>query len=226
MGVSPDYLPGQQPITNRAVRRIFTAAWHKPLPQGHGKNAVTITEGMKTGETEGIVIIGSDAIGKTLNGNLQAPLFSVVIAPLSEEALPDADVILPGATFAETEGTFTNCERRIQRLHRAVPPPGGKENWEIIAELATALGYPMHYPSVSSIFDEMASLVPLLDAIKYDEMGEEGRQWPYHERGSAVLYGDGFSFEDGLARLRHAELEHVEVVAEAVRNLARASHPV
>ena len=199
MGVSPDYLPGQQPVTDRAIRRKFEAAWHRTLPVEKGKDAIGIINGVDKGDIQGILAVGIDAIGEMGNAIFEVPIFSVLVHTVFPEMPPYPDVVLPGATFAESEGTFTNCERRIQRLHRAIPPFSGKENWEVISLLASAIGYPMDYPSVSSISAEIADLALIFKAGIY------GKQWPFLDNGR-------FGSRNGLARLCLAESENPEVI--------------
>jgi predicted molibdopterin-dependent oxidoreductase YjgC len=94
-----------------------------------------------------------------------------------------AQVVLPGASFAEKEGTFTNTERRVQLIRRAIPPVGdSKPDWQIVAALATRLGLPLHYDSPSQIMAEIASLTPIYGGIAYDRLGDEGLQWPCPDR--------------------------------------------
>lgn len=198
MGVNPDYLPGQQPITEPAVREAVEAVWSKPLPAVGGRDAIGIIEGIEKGEIQGVFVLGGDATGTIGNAIFEVPIFSVLVDTVLPEKPPYPDVVLPGATFAESEGTYTNCERRIQRLHRAVRPPGGKSNWEIMVALANSLDYPMKYRTVSGIEREIARLVPVLKTGKGGGYPKEGTQWPFLRKGK-------FDFEDGLARLRLVE---------------------
>ncbi|TET40333.1 MAG: hypothetical protein E3J66_07015, partial [Dehalococcoidia bacterium] len=199
IGVSADYLPGQQPVTDIAIRRKFEAAWHSTLPVGKGKDAIGIIKGIDKGDIQGILAVGIDAIGEMGSAIFEVPIFSVLVHTAFPEKPPYPDVVLPGATFAESEGTFTNCERRIQCLHRAVPPFSGKENWEVISLLAGAIGYPMDYSSVSSISAEIADLAPIFKAGIY------GKQWPFLDNGR-------FGSKDGLAQLCLVESENPEVI--------------
>ena len=90
-----------------------------------------------------------------------------------------ADVILPATSFAEKEGTFTNTERRVQRVRKAVEPPGqAKPDWEIICLMSTAMGHPMSYHHAGEVFDEMASLTPSYGGMSYDRIDDVGLQWP------------------------------------------------
>jgi len=200
MGVNPDYLPGQQPITEPAVREAVEAVWSRPLPAVGGRDAIGIIEGIEKGEIQGVLVLGGDATGTIGNAIFEVPIFSVLVDTVLPEKPPYPDVVLPGATFAESEGTYTNCERRIQRLHRAVRPPGGESNWEIMVALSNSLDYPMKYRTVSGIEREIARLVPILKTGKGGGYPKEGTQWPFLIKGK-------FDFEDGLARLRLVESE-------------------
>ncbi len=203
MGVNPNYLPGQQPITKAAIRQKFEAAWGKPLPFEKGRDAIGIIQGIERGRVPGLLVLGGGATGKIGNAIFEVPIFSVLLDTVFPEKPPYPDIILPGANFAESEGTYTNCERRIQRLNRALSPPAGRENWEIISALSAALGYPMNYKAVSDIDTEIAELVPTFRA---------GEQWPFLNSGK-------FDFEDGLGRLRLVEAENYETL-EALASLS------
>jgi len=213
MGVSPNHLPGQQPVTDVAARQKFEATWGRPVPLEKGRDSIGLIQGVERGEIQGVLVAGSDAIGEIGNAIFEVPIFSVLIDTIFPEKPPYPDVILPGANFAESEGTYTNCERRIQHLHRAISPPAGQENWEIISALATSLGYPMHYPTVSSIYQEITYLVPLYQAAKDYESPEGTVQWPFLRDGS-------FDFKDGLARLKQPEPSYSESLIEAFGSLS------
>lgn len=195
MGVNPNYLPGQQLITNPAIRQKFEAAWGKPIPTEKERDVIAIIQGIEGGNIRGILVLGGDATGNIGNAIFEVPIFSVLIDTVRPEKPPYPDVILPGANFAESEGTYTNCERRIQQLHCAILPPAGKKNWQIISALSTCLGYPMNYPTVSSIYNEVTKLAPILNTAESSQYTEAGTQWPFLNNGR-------FDFEDGLGRLR------------------------
>jgi predicted molibdopterin-dependent oxidoreductase YjgC len=203
MGVSPHYLPGQQPITDMSARQRFEAAWHTAMTFEGGRDATGIIEGVEKGEVHGILAIGGGIASEAGRAIFEVPLYSVLIDTVLPEMPPYPDVILPGAALAESEGTFTNCERRVQCLRRATPPPAGKENGEIISALATSLGYPMYYVSASEAFAEVGKLaIPTFRMKLYDELLKEGWQWPF-------LHDKKFGFEDGLARFQLPEVEKV-----------------
>jgi predicted molibdopterin-dependent oxidoreductase YjgC len=121
------------------------------------------------------------------------------IFPTSTSEL--AHVVLPGASFAESEGTFTNSERRVQRVRKAIEPLAGRANWEIIQELSTRMGYPMHYQSSEEIFDEMASLTPTYGGMSFARLEEQGLCWPcptLDHPGTPYLHKDRFSRGKGM----------------------------
>ena len=203
MGVTPDYLPGQVPISNRASRRRLSVAWSGTIPAEPGRDTVGIIQGIESGEIQGILVAGSDAAGELGNSIFEVPIFSVLIDTVAPKDPPYPDVVLPGATFAESQGTYTNCERRIQRLQAAFKPPAGKENWQILAALAHYLGYPMSYPTVASIDDEIARLIPLYQGIRECNVGRAA-QWLFSHNGQ-------FDLKDGLARFRSFEAQQLSL---------------
>ena len=90
-----------------------------------------------------------------------------------------ADVVLPAAAFAEKDGTFTNTERRVQLLRKAVEAPGeARPDWQIVCDVSTALGHPMTYPNAAAIMEEIASLVPAYAGIRHERLTDGGLQWP------------------------------------------------
>jgi formate dehydrogenase major subunit len=212
MGVNSDYLPGQQPITNVAARRRFEAAWGKPIPVTKGRNSIEIIQGVERGDIHGVLVVGSDAVGEMRNITFEPPIFSVLIDTVLPKEPPYPDVVLPGANFAESDGTYTNCERRIQHLHRAISPPAGKRNWEIISALATSLGYTMHYPKISDIYQEIIGLVPPYKIAENSKTAEEITQWPISENRK-------FRFGNSLSRPNPLELQHYEIL-EASKSLS------
>ncbi len=211
MGVNPAYLPGQQLITDSASRQKFETVWGRPIPFETGRDAIGIIEGVEKSEIHGILVVGGDATGKIGNAIFEVPIFSVLVDTVYPEEPPYPDIILPGCTFAESEGTYTNCERRIQRLNRVVVPPAGKQNWQIISVLSTAAGYAMDYPTISSVYKEIDELV-LLYRGAGESVSAEGVQWPFLGNGK-------FDFNDGLARLRLPELKYSEAI-EALISLS------
>jgi predicted molibdopterin-dependent oxidoreductase YjgC len=116
-----------------------------------------------------------------------------------------AHVVLPGSSFLEKTGTFTNAERRVQMVREAVPPPGeAKRDLDVLLELSARLGYPMPHRDAADVMAEIASLTPALAGISHERLGTQGLQWPVptsDHAGTPVLFIDQFSTPDGLARL-------------------------
>jgi formate dehydrogenase major subunit len=160
MGVNPDYLPGDQPIDNERVRKQFTTYWHRQIPFSKGMDTGEIIDGIGSGKISGLIVFGSDALGERGYASFKDVKFSVFMSSTLPADEPYPDVVLPLATFVESEGTFTNCEHRIQYLNRALSPVSGKANWEIIAQLSSALGYHMEYDTIGDIMTEVSRLVP------------------------------------------------------------------
>ncbi len=128
-----------------------------------------------------------------------------------------ADVVLPAASYAEKDGTFTNTERRVQRVRKAVAPPGiALPDWEIISRVATALGYPMKYGSPEEIFDELRTVTPSYAGITYARLDERGIQWPCpntEHPGTPILHGEKFS--RGLGKFHAVEQVDPDEVPDA-----------
>jgi formate dehydrogenase alpha subunit len=159
------------------------------------------------GKFKGLFILGEDPAQTDPDLNhvrkaLDSVEFLVVQDIFPTETTRFADVILPGASFAEKDGTFTNGERRVQRVRKAIEPLAGMAEWEVICKLSTLMGYPMSYNSPADIMDEIASLVTQYGGISYDRIEEKGIQWPCPHKnhpGTTTLYTDLFSRANGLA---------------------------
>jgi len=175
-----------------ASRQRLAKAWGAKLPAKGGLRPVEILSGIEKGKIQGLVVIGKEALGEIGNGIFGVPLFSVLIDTSLPPNPPYPHVILPGSTFAETSGTYTNCEGRVQKLHQALTPPSGKANWEVIAALSTAAGYPMDYHSPEEIYDEMTRVFP-----NYGRLREFKENASRHSNGIAET-----DKESELARFR------------------------
>ncbi len=174
VGVSPGHLPGQEPVFDSMPNQALETLWGASLPKTAGMAIGDIAEGIAIGEIRGLLVVGgsSDDIG---TGLLQGKhTFTVAIAPIYKEEMAQADVVLPGTTFAETDGTLTSCEQRIQRLHEAVAPKAGKHTWQIICDLASRLGYEMRYSNTADIFAEIARVVPAYGDISFNQIVPDG----------------------------------------------------
>lgn len=184
LGALPGDLPGYQKVYHDHVIDKFETHWGKKLPHQAG---LTVTEMMKKGE-EGAIkflyVMGenpmiSDPDINHVKKALETIDFIVVQDIFLTETALMADVILPAASFAEKEGTFTNTERRIQRVRKAINPIGNsKPDWVIIMNLMHELEYPKTYNHPSEIMEEIAALTPIYGGITYERIEQEGLQWP------------------------------------------------
>lgn len=183
----PNKMPGYQDVTDNAVMEKFEKAWGVKLSRTPGATAPTMFERMNKNQFKALYVIGEDPVlsepnqDYTIKGikNLE---FLVVQDIFMSETAKYADVILPAASFAEKDGTFTNTERRVQRVRKAINPIGNtKPDWQIICEISMRMGYKMDYPSPKEIWDEIASLTPMLAGINYARIEQNGIQWPCPE---------------------------------------------
>jgi formate dehydrogenase major subunit len=184
MGCGPVDLPGYQKIANDDVRRKWEQAWGANLPDRPGLTKIAAIDAMLEGRVKGAYVMGensliSEADASKAKRALEAVDFLVVQDIFLTDTAALADVLLPATSFAETDGTFTNTERRVQRVRKAVEPPGeARDDWRIVAGLSTRLGYPMSYDDASQVWDEVAGLTPPLAGISYQRLEGDGIQWP------------------------------------------------
>ncbi|MGI6036041.1 MAG: formate dehydrogenase subunit alpha [Limnochordia bacterium] len=189
MGALPDYLPGYQRAANGDVRALFEEKWQGPLPQDRGLTVLEMMAEARAGNIRAMYIMGenpvlSDPDLTETKAALAKLDFLLVQDIFPTETTQYAHVVLPGVSFAEKGGTFTNTERRIQRIHRAIRPVGQSlPDWQIIGRLATRMGYPMEYSSAEKIMAEIASVTPIYGGVDYDHLGDEGIQWPCPHQG-------------------------------------------
>jgi formate dehydrogenase alpha subunit len=208
LGPLPATLPGYQPVGDDRVREKFEKAWNVKISPKAGLKSVEMLDECRRGNFKGLFILGEDPAQTDPDLNhvraaLESIEFLVVQDIFPTETTRFADVILPGASFAEKDGTFTNGERRVQRVRRAIAPLAGMAEWQVICEISRRMGYPMRYNHPSEIMDEIASLVPIYGGIAYDRIENEGIQWPCPTRdhpGTTTLYSDLFSRPGGLAK--------------------------
>jgi len=207
MGALPDVFPGYQKVFNEEANQKFAKAWNCKLDDKQGLRIPEMIDFAAGGYIKAMYIMGEDPaltdpdithVRKAL-ANLD---FLVVQDLFMSETATYADVILPGASFLEKDGTFTNTERRVQRVRQAVKPRGeSKPDWQIICELATRMGYPMNYSSPAEIMDEIASLTPSYAGISYDRLEGDGLQWPCpsaEHPGTKFLHAGRFPRGKGL----------------------------
>lgn len=186
MGALPNVYSGYQPVTDETVRKKFESAWGKSLPQKVGLTLTDMMEEAIKGNLKCFYIVGEDQVRTDpdthmIERALKSLEFLVVHEIFLSETAKLADVVLPGASFAEKEGTFTCAERRFQRVRKAIEPIAGKTDGEIICEVAKRLGYEMD-PDPKNACDEMASLTPMYAGVSFERLEENGLQWPVPEK--------------------------------------------
>ena len=202
MGALPNVYPGYQRVDDHAVRMKFESAWGVKLSDRPGLTVTEVANAILEGDIRGVYVMGENPVLSEPNLEhfkqaLERLEFLVVQDIFLSETAWMADVVLPGAAFAEKDGTFTNTERRVQRVRQAVLPPGeAKPDWEIISVLAGKMGKPFGYQTASQIMDEIASLTPVYGGIHFDRLDHGGLQWPCPDAshpGTSFLYKDSFA---------------------------------
>jgi formate dehydrogenase major subunit len=214
-GLIPMMYPDYQPVENAVTRESFERAWGRPLSPTRGLTVVEITHAASIGQIKGMYILGenpflSDPDVDKVRQALAGLDFLVVQDIFLTETAEAADVILPSSSYMEKLGTYTNTDRRVQIGRPVLDLPGqARLDWEIICEISTRMGYPMHYDSPSEVFDEFAALTSSYATLRYENLGSTGKLWPNpdpaHEDGPVVLFGDGFPTPSGRARFVPAE---------------------
>jgi len=201
MGSFPHELSGYRHISDDATRNIFESLWGVKLDDEPGLRIPNMLDEAVGGRFKGIYVQGEDIAQS--DPNVQhvtaglAAMECVVIQDLFlNETAKYGHVFLPGASFLEKDGTFTNAERRINRVRQVMAPLSGKHEWQITCELAQALGYDMSYSHPSEIMDEIARLTPTFSGVSYQRLDELGSiQWPCNEKapqGTPLMHIDRF----------------------------------
>ena len=213
-GSMPNVYSGYQKVDDEKVRAKFEAAWGVTLPTKAGLDNHQMIDAIHTGELKSLYIKGEDTITSDANSNdvekaLRKVPFLIIQDVNFSETARFADVVLPASPSLEKEGTFTNTERRIQRLYRVFPPLGeSKPDWEIIQHIANRLGAKWNYADPSEVMDEAAAVTPLFAGVNYQRLdGYKSLQWPVEKNGedSPYLFAEKFPFADGKAKFHPIE---------------------
>jgi len=203
MGALPNVYTGYQRTSDPVLREKMAKAWGvESLPEKPGLAATEMTEAAGNGTMKAMYIIGenpmvSDPDLNHAKKSLEKLEFLVVQDIFLTETARLAHVVLPSASFAEKDGTFTNTERKVQRVRKAVEPPGqAREDWRIIADLAGTMGYPMKYENTQAIMQEIGVVTPSYCGINYERLRREGLHWPCtgtDHPGTPCLHMDEFT---------------------------------
>ncbi len=201
MGSFPHELPGYRHISDDVTRHDFEKAWNVTLQSEPGLRIPNMFDAALEGTFKGLYCQGEDIVQSDPNTQHVAASLSamecVVIQDIFlNETAKYAHVFLPGSTFLEKDGTFTNAERRISRVRKVMEPASGMADWEITCALSNALGYPMNYSHPSEIMDEIAALTPTFTGVSFDLITKMGSvQWPCNDQapdGTPIMHIDEF----------------------------------
>ena len=212
MGCQPDLLTGYANPADAAVKARFEGVWGRALPGASGRTLPHMYEAIDSGDVTAMFILGEDVVQtdpdagrvKDWLGKLE---FLVVEEIFPSETSKYAHVILPGASFLEKDGTFTNGERRVQRVRKAIEPAGlARPDWRILCDLMAALGAPQPFASAEDVWNEVRQVAPAFAGASYAALDAAGVQWPApagHPEGTPILHTE--SFARGLGAFQRVE---------------------
>ncbi len=207
MGCLPATLPGYARVDDPAARQRFARLWGKGLPETPGLALTEMFDAALDGRVRAMYVMGENPVISDPDQDhvvkaLSALEFLVVQDIFLTETAKLADVVLPGVSFAEKNGTFTNTERRVQRVRRAIPEIGkARSDWRIISQFSSALGYSEYYRSARAIMREIAEAVPTYAGVTYERLVTGGLQWPCPSEthpGTPILHTKEFTRGRGL----------------------------
>lgn len=207
MGSFPHELPGYQHVGDPVVRAKFQEAWGVAIDDEPGLRIPNMFDAAIAGTYKAMYVQGEDIAQSDPNTqHVERALTSldclIVQDIFLNETAKYAHVLLPGSTFLEKNGTFTNAERRINRVRKVMAPVAGLEDWEVTMALSNALGYPMHYNHPSEIMDEIARLAPSFAGVSYEKLEKLGSiQWPcddVHPDGTPIMHTLDFPIGKGM----------------------------
>jgi formate dehydrogenase major subunit len=236
MGVQPDQGPGYLDMFDPELRRTYETVYGVPLPDRPGLTIPRMIEAAADCRLKALWIMGEDVVHTEPNTEkVKAALPKLDLLVLQELFLSEtaayADVILPAASFLEKSGTFTNGERRVQRVNRVIDPlPGTRPDGQIMVEIMNRMGYPQPPYDPATVLDEIARVVPFFAGISWDRLGKNGLQWPVAADGTDTQILHTESFKHGKGRLHFIDFaasreltihgEHYPLILTTNRGLA------
>lgn len=207
MGALPDVYTGYQPIKDKRVREKFKTSWGKRLPENIGLTVTEVFDAAIQGNIKGMYIVGENPLMsnpdlRSVEKGIDSLDFLVVQDIFLTKTAERAHVILPGASFAEKDGTFTNTERRVQRVRKVIEPVGNaRDDISIVCELSSRLGYQMEYAGAHEVMEEIAMLTPIYSGIFFYRLEQGwGLQWPCTDKshpGTPFLHRKRFTKGQG-----------------------------
>jgi len=214
IGALPDLLPGYQKVSDDDAARRFEDAWGTEIKRTPGLRIPAMFDAALNGELKALYVFGEDIAQTDPNTDHVVAAMDACEIVISQEIFMSrtaerADVVLPGASFLEKDGTFVNFDRRFQRVRPALDPPGeARTDFDVIHAVAAAMGSDLGCPTPAAAMDELASLAPLYAGISHERLDREGPlHWPcrsLEDGGEAVLYLESFATPNGRAQL-HAK---------------------
>ena len=207
MGSFPHEFPGYRHVNDTVVREQFSLFYGVEVDREPGLRIPNMFDAAVNNEFMGLFVHGEDILQSDPDTHhVESALKNLDLLVVQDlflnETAKYAHVFLPGTSFLEKDGTFTNAERRINRVRPVMAPKQGKQEWQIVCELATAMGYPMLYNSGAEIMDEIAKLTPTFAGVSFDRLDQLGSvQWPCNDsapEGTSIMYTDEFT--RGLGR--------------------------
>jgi formate dehydrogenase alpha subunit len=202
MGGLPNVFTGYQPVADEAANKKFSEAWGRDLPKKPGFTIPDMLRGIEEGKVKALYVVGenpmvTDPDVRHVESALKKLDCLIVQDIFLSQTAKYASIVLAGTSFAEKSGTFSNTERRVELVRQAIPPVGeSRPDWQIVQDLSTRMGYPMHYASAEEIFDEMKGLTPSYAGMSYKRLEAAGLQWPCpapEHPGTVFLHKDRFS---------------------------------
>lgn len=183
MGCAPDMLPGHRPLGYAEFRKRYENVWQTEIPEQPGLTIFEMMDAAKTGSLKALYVMGENPVYNLPDsGNAEASLKNIDFLVVQDIFLTEtgkmADVVLPSLSWSEKEGTFTNMERRIQHLNKAVHREG-MEDWKIVSEVAKNMGHRFNYADAGEIFEEITRVSPLYRDLTYEEIGHGNAIYPY-----------------------------------------------
>ena len=207
MGGLPNVYPAYQAVTDENNKKKFEDIWQAQLSSKVGYTIMEMMHGLEDGSIKGMVILGENPVGSDPDARhvkhaLQEADFLAVIDIFLTDTAKLAHVVLPGVSFAEKDGTFTNTERKVMRVRKAVEPVGDSRlDWQIICDLSTRFGLPMNYDSAEEIFNEITQVTPSYGGLTYQRIESGGIPWPCPNKdhpGTPILHTERFTRGKGL----------------------------
>ncbi len=210
MGCLPDVYPGYQSVEDQETINKFENAWDTELNRNIGLKFPEMLEAAKNGNIKAMYIVGENPVTsepdtENIKKSLENLDFLVVQDIFLSETAKLADVVLPGCSFAEKDGTFANSERRVQRVRRAIKPIGeSRPDWLITSQIAKKLGgRGFDFNDASEVYNEISEIAPIFAGINYNRIEEEGIQWPCYDekdKGTPILHTETFKTQSGRGK--------------------------